>query len=410
MKRSHLIMLLSFIALLAFLSACSGGGGSAPGELVSPATAYKGATQQATVSQGNAEDLVLGGFGGDLIGSSIGATSFTGKSVVSKDANERPVHQIAQVIKQVICRMEIPHKAAQLREAEPTSRLPKVLQRVKDFQVQGDSGGFASYSLDINDATGSFFGAIDFHAYSSQEIVLAGSADVVGTFDTNRQEFTRLTLSFKALAMNGATSSYTLVGSLSWGFNYTASTETLTIDMALVDNVDGLTYWFKDYELATTYGNGFLTQTISGRYYDYRHGYVDFTTSTPLFIYDGNAWPSQGGLMFSGQQGTSVSVTFRTDSMLIEADTDGDGAINWQKERPTNKDMISFTGTVSYVELEGGFFVIAGDDGQIYDPIDLPADFAVHGRRVSVKARIRHDLVSFHMYEVIIEISDISNL
>lgn len=33
------------------------------------------------------------------------------------------------------------------------------------------------------------------------------------------------------------------------------------------------------------------------------------------------------------------------------------------------------TGVVKHIELEGGFFGIVGDDGQKYDPVNLPAEF-----------------------------------
>jgi hypothetical protein len=81
-----------------------------------------------------------------------------------------------------------------------------------------------------------------------------------------------------------------------------------------------------------------------------------------------------------------------------------------QTSAEENEDTISFTGTVSYQTLEGGFFAIAADDGENYDPTNLPEALAVDGLRVTVTAQIRDDLTSFHMYGVIIDIVDISTL
>jgi hypothetical protein len=33
------------------------------------------------------------------------------------------------------------------------------------------------------------------------------------------------------------------------------------------------------------------------------------------------------------------------------------------------------SGTVAYKTFEGGFWAIDGDDGETYDPVDLPSDF-----------------------------------
>ena len=56
------------------------------------------------------------------------------------------------------------------------------------------------------------------------------------------------------------------------------------------------------------------------------------------------------------------------------------------------------------MDFEGGFYAIIDDNGQGFDPINLPERFQVNKSRVFVVARIRNDLGSFHMYGTIIEI------
>lgn len=73
-----------------------------------------------------------------------------------------------------------------------------------------------------------------------------------------------------------------------------------------------------------------------------------------------------------------------------------------------NGDQLSGTGTVEWFEIEGGFFAIRGDDGKVYDPMNLPPAFAEHRKRVRFTARLRRDMGSFHMVGEIVEIQQIS--
>lgn len=73
-------------------------------------------------------------------------------------------------------------------------------------------------------------------------------------------------------------------------------------------------------------------------------------------------------------------------------------------------EVISGTGTVTYLSLEGGFFGIIGDDGERYDPVNLDEEFQVDGLRVHFKARICESQVSVHMWGTIVEIIEIRNL
>jgi hypothetical protein len=66
------------------------------------------------------------------------------------------------------------------------------------------------------------------------------------------------------------------------------------------------------------------------------------------------------------------------------------------------------TGTVQFMNLEGGFFALRGDDGVTYDPINLPAAFQRHALRVRFEARIRQDLGGFHMVGPIVDVITIA--
>ena len=71
-------------------------------------------------------------------------------------------------------------------------------------------------------------------------------------------------------------------------------------------------------------------------------------------------------------------------------------------------DSFEIVGTITYKNLEGGFYAIDGDNGRKYDPINLPESFRKDGLKVKVTARPRIDAMSLHMYGAIIEVVNIS--
>ena len=73
-------------------------------------------------------------------------------------------------------------------------------------------------------------------------------------------------------------------------------------------------------------------------------------------------------------------------------------------------DTISKTGTVVFVNLEGGFFGIVDDEDERYDPINLDWDYREDGLKVEFQAMIRDDLPTSRMWGTTIEIIDIEVL
>lgn len=79
-------------------------------------------------------------------------------------------------------------------------------------------------------------------------------------------------------------------------------------------------------------------------------------------------------------------------------------------EIPPSEVSVNITGTVSYKALETGFYAIDADDGEKYEPINLPEEFSIDGLRVRVTARRLEDMASINMYGTIIEILLIEKL
>lgn len=70
----------------------------------------------------------------------------------------------------------------------------------------------------------------------------------------------------------------------------------------------------------------------------------------------------------------------------------------------TAVDEFEILGTVTFKDLEGGFYAIESFDGKKYDPMNLPESFRKDGLRVKVTARPQRDVMSFRMYGEIIEV------
>jgi hypothetical protein len=84
------------------------------------------------------------------------------------------------------------------------------------------------------------------------------------------------------------------------------------------------------------------------------------------------------------------------------------GALSAACASPTSPPVqyapVQITGVVMFYGLEGGFWAIKSDDGQIYEPKNLPSALQKENLHVDMLARIRSDLVSVHMVGPIIEI------
>ena len=73
-------------------------------------------------------------------------------------------------------------------------------------------------------------------------------------------------------------------------------------------------------------------------------------------------------------------------------------------------DYVHGTGTIQYNDFEGGFYGIVGDDGEHYDPINLPSEFEEDGLQVEFTLKILENMSSFHMWGTVVEIIKIEKL
>ena len=62
-----------------------------------------------------------------------------------------------------------------------------------------------------------------------------------------------------------------------------------------------------------------------------------------------------------------------------------------------DKQYIITSGIIKYINLEGGFYGIIGDDGENYDPLNLPDNYRIDGLRIFLIAIKREELIGVHM-------------
>lgn len=93
------------------------------------------------------------------------------------------------------------------------------------------------------------------------------------------------------------------------------------------------------------------------------------------------------------EEKTGNEDSFRLDLMVLE-----------------KEELIVSSGTVAYLELEGGFFGIVAVDDQHYDPINLADDFRIDGTEVEFVAYPRNDVMSFNMWGQIVELRSINKI
>ncbi len=79
-------------------------------------------------------------------------------------------------------------------------------------------------------------------------------------------------------------------------------------------------------------------------------------------------------------------------------------------QRSGDGPLMETTGTVQYIELEGGFYGIVADDGRRFDPTNLDESFKEDGLRVHLRGRVLEDAVSIRMWGTIIEIVSIERV
>lgn len=322
MKHQPIYTSQSFFLILfsLLIASCGGGGGSSD----SQESAYKGISTQAKITQSNAEGLGLDAY----TGGSLGAFAGTFRQASSKSNVQK--HDLQNVIKV----LKRPVRMLALHPLSASSR--SITNKTNTHVTPGLCGGTNQFDYDVNDATGEFNGIFKYTDFCDNGITLNGQVEVVGHYNTATGAVTEVDLSFNSLSQTAGGDSFSLNGNVAWIFTAGGANESMSMELVIIDVSDNKTYWFNNYLIITSYSAGYITQEISGRYYNHDYGYIDITTQTPLTIYTGDAWPSSGVLLLAGQSNSQAMLSFSSSSLEISADSDGDNVWEWSAIIQTN--------------------------------------------------------------------------
>jgi hypothetical protein len=70
-------------------------------------------------------------------------------------------------------------------------------------------------------------------------------------------------------------------------------------------------------------------------------------------------------------------------------------------------DSFEITGMVRFTSVEGGCWMIEGDDGHTYEPNNLPSEYLVDSLRIRATVEIRTDLKSTCQLGSIIDVLEV---
>ena len=76
-------------------------------------------------------------------------------------------------------------------------------------------------------------------------------------------------------------------------------------------------------------------------------------------------------------------------------------------EKGDTRRTVATNGTVTYIDLEGGFYGLVTDDGRNYLPGNLPAEYRQDGLRVQFSADVQEDVAGIQMWGTPVEIRSI---
>ena len=92
-------------------------------------------------------------------------------------------------------------------------------------------------------------------------------------------------------------------------------------------------------------------------------------------------------------------------SFSLKTDEQGEQAVSGEYRRPWVP-----AGTITYIDLEGGFYGIAGDDGNEYLPLNLDQQYHIDGLRVAFEYEPVKDTMTIQMWGMPIQLTFIEKI
>ena len=305
-------LILSAIGILGMV-ACGGGGGGGGSTAIAPAgLTYAGVNSPAIIDSNNAAELASDAFLGGETGTSLGIfTSVSGPQPTA--VREIKLYEAVQVFNDALYKIDF-----------NDHRMDALAVQSAQETLYGDCGGSATYTMNLDDANGAFTGSMNFNFYCNQNTTISGAVGFSGQLDMSTQEPDSFSFSISMVSMTSNNQSYVMDGDVS--FDVTGVAAQALIDLLMKDAANEV-FWVNGYSLSITDEGTHEEIIMSGRFHHPTHGYVDLSTSetSPIIIYSGDEWPSEGVLYIVGGSGSKAQLTaINNTTCEIIADEDGD--------------------------------------------------------------------------------------
>lgn len=320
------VLLLVTLGLLTSVGSGGGGGGGGDGEELE----YVGSTSPTIITAANATRLTAHIFGSAELGNELPTAAAVPAATSSHSPGLLPLVRALQVL---------PRPMSRLAGAIATSPVALAI----DEREQCAISGYATLTGSIDDASGTGTLAMTYYDCEDTDIFYDGAV----TWRVNAADYVPneywvpidSTFTFKKISVRTVDFDIVLGGTLRDQLNSSDGSETLTLDIVLKDNLTQRMQKTENAVIVAAYAEGyFISQTISGRFYDSIDGYLDVTTAQALLYaqYD-SMFPASGRLRMTGADSARLRVTAVSETMaLVELDLNNDtvyettGEIPWE--------------------------------------------------------------------------------
>jgi hypothetical protein len=275
---------------------------------------FAGRTSQAAIDSTNAKDLSGGAFAGGITGFEAARAGFYQDSMTTQIGGFRPL-RLPLILQDSLQKVET---------ASTVISFFKPTVETKSGTLQGVCGGRLWYLIDFIGESGIFNGSFSFENYCDQGITISGKTNLDGTYGVDTGDYTTAHFSFADLSDG----TITLDGEISIDFLYTPITATFTAHSKDIES--GQVYWLKNYAMNISEFAGYIEIEIFGTFYHPDYGFVNLTTTEPFIVHHEDDWPTSGLFVIQGEKNTQAELSALDQwTCSVAADTDGDGAFDW---------------------------------------------------------------------------------
>ena len=147
-----------------------------------------------------------------------------------------------------------------------------------------------------------------------------------------------------------------------------------------------------------TFGGNVGCNVFGGDWIRTIAGSISFSNIVSTELYCEETWGQESAVLGLFSKNLKLQIIWDDDDTITI--TNGTSFVKLAR-------FIEGTGTIRYIDLEGGFYGITGDDQEYYDPLNLPEGFKQDNLRVEFTARLAPNQNSIHMWGKLIYILEI---